>query len=144
MRHAWDTASQPRNPSMPARMSHDIDLAERMPPLQVFFGLQGRLPRRAFWLYGVAVPLALGAYVHALLSIAGIHGQAFEGALNLGLLWSALAVSVKRWHDRDKSGWWALVQFIPVIGWLWTLIENGLLRGTVGSNRFGQDLTREF
>ncbi|MEW6705590.1 MAG: DUF805 domain-containing protein [Pseudomonadota bacterium] len=118
-----------------------IDLAEPMSPLHIFVGLRGRIPRKIFWLYGVAVPLGLGAYLHALLAIAGVGGQALEGMLNLALLWSALAVSVKRWHDRDKSGWWALVQFIPVVGWLWTLVENGLLRGTVGPNRFGQDLT---
>jgi uncharacterized membrane protein YhaH (DUF805 family) len=122
------------------------DLAEPMSPLHIFFGLRGRIPRKIFWLYGVAVPLGLGAYLHALLGIAGIgglRGQALEGVLNLVLLWSALAVSVKRWHDRNKSGWWALVQFVPVIGWLWTLVENGLLRGTVGPNRFGADLTRQ-
>jgi uncharacterized membrane protein YhaH (DUF805 family) len=121
-----------------------VDLAEPMSPLHIFFGLRGRIPRKTFWLYGVGVPLALGAYLHALVGIAGVsgvRGQALEGGLNLLLLWSALAVSVKRWHDRDKSGWWALVQFIPVIGWLWTLVENGLLRGTRGPNRFGADLT---
>jgi uncharacterized membrane protein YhaH (DUF805 family) len=120
-----------------------IDLAEPMSPLHILFGLRGRIPRRIFWLYGVGMPLALGAYVHAVLAIAGVHAQAVEGVLNLGLLWSAVAVSVKRWHDRDKSGWWALVQFVPVIGLVWTLIENGLLRGTVGRNRFGDDLTAQ-
>ena len=45
----------------------------------------------------------------------------------------------KRWHDRDKSGWWALLNLIPVIGTLWILIECGFLRGTYGGNRFGPD-----
>ena len=117
------------------------ELGEPMSPLHIFFGLRGRIPRKIFWIYGVAMPLGLGAYVHAALAIAGVHEQAVEAMLNAGLLWSALAVSVKRWHDRNKSGWWALVQFIPLIGWLWTLFENGLLRGTVGPNRFGDDLT---
>ena len=58
-------------------------------------------------------------------------------ALFFGL--SALAVSVKRWHDRDKSGWWVLLNLLPVIGWLWALIDNGFLRGSVGPNRFGED-----
>ena len=31
-------------------------------------------------------------------------------------------------------------QKIPVIGFVWTLIENGFLRGTPGDNRFGPDL----
>ena len=53
------------------------------------------------------------------------------------VLWVGLAVQIKRWHDRDKSGWWALLNVIPVIGQIWILIECGLLPGTVGDNRFG-------
>jgi uncharacterized membrane protein YhaH (DUF805 family) len=55
------------------------------------------------------------------------------------LLWIGLAVNVKRWHDRDKSGWWILINLVPVIGGLWSLIETGFLPGTRGSNRFGPD-----
>lgn len=123
--------------------SRPVDLAEPMSPLHIVFGLRGRVPRKIFWLYGVALPIGLGAYLHALLGIAGVRGLVVEGVLNGALLWSALAVSAKRWHDRDRSGWWALVQFIPVVGWLWILVANGLLRGTVGPNRFGDDLTGE-
>jgi uncharacterized membrane protein YhaH (DUF805 family) len=121
-----------------------VDLAEPLSPLQIFFGLRGRIPRRIFWLYGIVVPILLGAYLHALLGIAGVRAHTLEGLLNAVLLWSALAVSAKRWHDRDKSGWWALLQFVPVIGTLWTLVENGLLRGTHGPNRFGADVTGAF
>ncbi len=51
----------------------------------------------------------------------------------------ALAVSVKRCHDRDRSGWFLLIYFIPIIGELWVSIELGFLRGTAGANRFGPD-----
>ena len=57
--------------------------------------------------------------------------------MNLLLVWPAVVVSIKRWHDRGKSGWWVLVTLIPFVGWLWALIENGLLRGDAGANRFG-------
>jgi uncharacterized membrane protein YhaH (DUF805 family) len=57
------------------------------------------------------------------------------------LIWVGLAVQVKRWHDRNKSGWWVLVGFIPYIGGIWQIIECGCLRGTEGENRFGSDLT---
>jgi len=56
----------------------------------------------------------------------------FVGLFGLVLAWTHLAVFVKRWHDCDKSGWWILVNLIPVIGWLWTLIECGFFEGTVG------------
>jgi uncharacterized membrane protein YhaH (DUF805 family) len=128
---------------MTASTARSPDLAEPMTPLHIVLGLRGRVPRKIFWLYGVLLPVALGAYAHSLVGIAGIQGLWIEGILNGLLWWSALAVSAKRWHDRDKSGWWALVQFIPVIGWIWILIENGMRRGTVGPNRFGDDLTGE-
>ena len=56
-------------------------------------------------------------------------------------IWVGFAIGIKRWHDRDKSGWMMLIGFIPYIGALWTLIECGCLRGTEGANRFGGDPT---
>jgi len=114
-------------------------LAEPMTLAQIFLGLQGRLSRRQFWLYGVAALLGLSVLGHALLGIAQVREQTADLLVNLLLVWPALAVSVKRWHDRDKSGWWVLLNLVPVIGWLWALIDNGFLRGTDGPNRFGAD-----
>lgn len=54
-------------------------------------------------------------------------------------LWIVLAVQVKRWHDRGKSGWMVLVYFIPLIGSFWVLIECGFLSGTAGPNQYGPD-----
>lgn len=48
-------------------------------------------------------------------------------------------MQIKRWHDLDKSGWWVLINFIPIVGGLWCLVECGFLKGTVGPNRFGPD-----
>jgi uncharacterized membrane protein YhaH (DUF805 family) len=57
----------------------------------------------------------------------------------VGLLfaWIKLAVLVKRWHDRDKSGWWVLIALVPIIGPIWQGIECFFLPGTEGSNRYG-------
>jgi uncharacterized membrane protein YhaH (DUF805 family) len=52
-------------------------------------------------------------------------------------LWPWIAVSVKRFHDRGRSGWFLLIALIPFFGALWLLIELGFLRGTPGPNRFG-------
>lgn len=76
---------------------------------------------------------------HALLGIARVRPRTAELIVNLLLVWPALAISVKRWHDRGKSGWWVLLNLVPVVGWLWALIENGFLRGTDGPNRYGPD-----
>ncbi len=54
--------------------------------------------------------------------------------------------TIKRFHDRNKSGWWALglmaVSFIPYISFvagLWLIIEPMFLRGTEGPNDYGPD-----
>jgi uncharacterized membrane protein YhaH (DUF805 family) len=74
-----------------------------------------------------------------LLRVAGVTAANTDLLVNLLLLWPALAISAKRWHDRGKSAWWMLVLLIPVIGWLWALVENGCLRGNAGTNRYGPD-----
>ena len=54
-------------------------------------------------------------------------------------LWISLAISVKRYHDRDRKGWWLLIALIPIIGVLWIFVVLGFLKGTEGANRFGSD-----
>lgn len=49
-----------------------------------------------------------------------------------------LAVSVRRLHDADYSGWWAALNLIPFIGWV-MLLGFGLLPSTPGPNRYGPD-----
>ena len=58
--------------------------------------------------------------------------------LGLGVgFWVGFALVVKRWHDRGKSWAWALLGFIPIVGWMWQGIECGFLEGTLGPNQFG-------
>jgi uncharacterized membrane protein YhaH (DUF805 family) len=103
----------------------------------VFGAWRGRVSRRTFWLYGVCALLGLALLGHALLAIAGVRPARAEVIVNLLLLYPALAVSVKRWQDRDRHPAWVLVALIPLIGWLWVLIDNGFVRGSTGPNRFG-------
>lgn len=110
-----------------------------MSPAALFLGLNGRVSRRTFWLYGVLALLATGVVLTALLQIAGLQAGLVDRLVDLLLAWPAIAISAKRWHDRDRSAWWVLVTLIPVIGWLWALVDNGFLRGTRGDNRFGAD-----
>lgn len=118
--------------------------AEPMTPLQILFGFRGRVPRRIWWLYGVLATSGVGVIATVLLRVVGFGAAQVEDAVNFLLLWPVVAVSVKRWHDRDRSGWWVLVCLLPVIGWLWALVDNGLRRGTPGPNRYGDDLTDRF
>lgn len=106
---------------------------------QLYVGLRGRIGRRQFWLQGVLALAALALFATALLDIAQLPAERSELLVDVLLFWPLLAVSAKRWHDRNRSGWWVLVLFVPLIGWLWALIDNGFVRGTAGANRFGDD-----
>ena len=57
----------------------------------------------------------------------------------LALIYPAIVLYAKRWHDRGKSGWWTLIGLVPIIGGLWMLIELGFLKGTDGDNQYGPD-----
>lgn len=49
-----------------------------------------------------------------------------------------IIVGVQRLHDVDKSGWWMLLMFIPIVNLLLGLYML-FARGTEGPNRFGPD-----
>ena len=53
------------------------------------------------------------------------------------LVWMTFCNNVKRYHDRGKSGWWYLIQFIPIIGPIWAFIELGFCSGDDGDNDYG-------
>jgi len=112
----------------------------------LLFSFRGRVGRLVWWgagllvfaLYGAGRTLidnnaGLAASVtdqHAMLSFLGM-------ALILMGAWCNLAVTAKRYHDRNKSGFWYLVIFIPLIGWIWQVAECGFLSGDPGPNDFG-------
>jgi uncharacterized membrane protein YhaH (DUF805 family) len=53
------------------------------------------------------------------------------------LFWMGFCITVKRYHDRGKSGWWYLLQFIPIVGPIWAFIELGFCSGDDGDNDYG-------
>jgi uncharacterized membrane protein YhaH (DUF805 family) len=130
---------QSLQPDLRAGLQPGLPLDEPMPPWRMLFDPRGRISRRSFWLWGVLALIAAGTFAHALLGIARVRRETAEHIVNVLLLWPAIATSAKRWHDRGKSAWWVLVVLVPVLGWLWALVENGFLRGQPGTNRFGAD-----
>src|SRR4051812_45033854 len=104
---------------------------------QLFFGFDGRIGRRAFW--AVQAPLLIlfwlyPQYLDPLLArwfpYSVFEGLTFALVIAAPLLWVECAVVIKRCHDRGKSGFWALLLLLPMIGWLWLLVDCGLLPST--------------
>lgn len=114
----------------------------------ILFSFQGRIPRRVYWSGSLVVTLLFYAYIFLIVVLFGDQDgdvDAIGAILLLAsyplMIWIQLALSVKRWHDRDKSGLFVLVGFIPIIGPIWQFVEAGCLRGTVGDNQYGPDPT---
>lgn len=108
------------------------------------FSFTGRIPRRTYWAGSLVVPAVFLAFILAAISAFGEDSPAVNLLIVMfyvPLIWISLALGVKRWHDRDKSGWWVLIGMVPIIGPLWQFIEVGCMRGTEGANRFGPDPT---
>ncbi|MFD1624549.1 DUF805 domain-containing protein [Azospirillum griseum] len=103
----------------------------------------GRAPRSEYWywmLFYLIVTILAAVLDFGLLmedaeewsESAGI----VERLITLILAIPSLAVSVRRLHDIDRSGWWVLLSFVPLVGWLVLLIWN-VKKGDAVDNRFG-------
>jgi uncharacterized membrane protein YhaH (DUF805 family) len=143
------------------------------------FSFEGRINRAKYWLAGLI--FLIGAMLYLTTSIYALAGSlrganaAWAATLFPILLyaityplfavgiWSYAATTIKRLHDRNKSGWWIvpffvvpvlfdkvgdrlgesnLAFFIGLIAFVlgvWSFVETFCLRGTRGPNRFGPD-----
>ena len=125
----------------------------------LFTSFEGRINRKPFWLsvlalvivewilmlvLGVALGTSMMGSIDPNMAPEEAAAMATKGMIpilivGLVFLYPALAIYAKRWHDRGKSGWWTLIILVPLIGSIWFLVECGFLRGTDGSNQFGND-----
>lgn len=125
------------------------------------FSYRGRLSRRDFWIWQ-------GVWLVAMVMLFTLAGNNWLDTQMAAfcvvcLLWPASAVMVKRLHDRNKKGWWALLvilawmllagnwtmfngtwqwalgRFVPTLIFLMMLLDLGVFTGTAGENRFGSE-----
>ena len=137
---------------------------------RALFSFDGRLGRREYWISILILVSVLGLPMFVIYPMVGdsttVAGLQAKSNLMVGLwfvmLFPVLALTIKRLHDFNASGWWAVplaflgligrattpyAQFgdadihlaANVLGYLSTLatIALGMPRGTAGANRFG-------
>lgn len=129
---AWPAQAQPAAGSGPS-FGEAVRLF-----LQKYAVFSGRANRPEFW-YAVLfmVLLSIAAAVLDALTV-GLEAsvQPFGIVTSLAVLIPSISVGVRRLHDTDRSGWWYLLSFVPLVGWI-ILIVFWCQRGTEGPNRFG-------
>lgn len=112
----------------------------------LLFSFEGRVGRGPYWMFFIVTLVVIGAmFGLGMMSMMNAgNPTAASGMASMPmmivmllLLWPALAIQAKRWHDVDKSAWWILIALVPVVGGLIALVFNGFIAGTPGANRFG-------
>ena len=93
-----------------------------------YINFSGRAGRPEFWWFTLFAVLST-----ALLILVPFLGWIYV----LVLLLPSLAVTVRRLHDRDQSGWWAIASFFPFVNWI--LLIYLAFPGTTGPNRYGPE-----
>ena len=103
----------------------------------------GRASRKEFWavmLFSVLISFALQLLYTLGFAISDNLGLLLAlpfVIFALGMVIPQLAVSVRRLHDTDKSGWWLVLGFIPIFGTI-ALIVLFSLASSESDNRFGE------
>ena len=109
---------------------------------KVFFSFTDRISRSTYW-YAIAACTVVPCICILVLILSEPVHFSVTGFFVLCVYWLTFyrrfPIAVKRWHDRNKLGWWVFIEWIPLIGPIWTIIECGFLKGTDGPNRFGQN-----
>lgn len=103
-----------------------------------YANFQGRARRQEYWMYALInliIVIILSMFDTLLFS----SGNNFiSGIYSLAVLLPGIAVSVRRLHDTDRSGWWLLLTFIPIVGVIILLIFM-CVEGDHANNRFGSN-----
>jgi uncharacterized membrane protein YhaH (DUF805 family) len=94
---------------------------------------RGRASRSAFWWF-VVFTIIVQIIVNGIVNAASHGNQRIEGVSFLSTLLT-LAVSVRRLHDINRSGFWWLIGLVPIVGWI-VLLFFYVKRGTRSPNRF--------
>jgi uncharacterized membrane protein YhaH (DUF805 family) len=65
-----------------------------------------------------------------------------SGIYSLAVLIPGIAVSVRRLHDTNRSGWWLLISLIPLIGAI-VLLVFMVQDSQEGDNQYGPNPKRD-
>jgi uncharacterized membrane protein YhaH (DUF805 family) len=110
--------------------------------LKKYAVFSGRARRMEYWyfvLFNLIVAFVLALIDTLLGTTTGVSSFGLlSGLYGLAVLIPTLALWVRRLHDIDRTGWWLLINLVPLIGTI-VLLVFALTPGTPGSNQYGPD-----
>lgn len=104
---------------------------------------EGRTRRRDYWLFTLAN--AIVTLILFVLLFVWDDNKAFNVITLLAFIVyvlvsvvPAVAITIRRLHDIEKSGYYYFLQFIPLVGTVWFIILMSI-KGDYGKNKYGAD-----
>ena len=107
--------------------------------IKKYVDFNGRARRKEYWyfaLFNVLITIGLVLIDGAMGTLGSSGFGLLSGIYALAVFLPSLAVSIRRLHDIDHTGWWVLIALIPLIGAIVLLIFY-LRDGTSGDNHYG-------
>ncbi|MBT2130313.1 DUF805 domain-containing protein [Aliiroseovarius lamellibrachiae] len=108
--------------------------------LSKYVTFSGRAARSEYWwfsLFLIVVTIVLSGVDYLVFGMGEIFSP-LSDLFSLATFLPAIAVTARRLHDIDRSGWWMLIGIVPIVGWI-LMIYWLVIQGTDGPNRFGHD-----
>ena len=102
--------------------------------LKKYFNFKDRASRSEYWYFQL---LLLPIFIWSQFPSDDNQILTIQLILTFGLIIPGISSGVRRFHDKDKSGWFILISIIPIIGSIIVMIML-IDKGTEGPNRFGK------
>ena len=99
--------------------------------LDIYFKWEGRICRKTYWIFQIPITVIM-----VLLESFKTRYTKIDLLLMVVGVYCAVAINIKRAHDRNRSGWFVFLLVVPIVC-IWPDIELGFLKGTDTDNRFG-------
>jgi len=102
--------------------------------LKQYADFNGRARRKEYWmfeLFNIIIVMIL-AVIDTLLGTDGVLLVLYV----LSVFIPSIAVTVRRLHDTGRSGWWILIDFVPLVGPIWLFVLM-VLDSQPGENQYG-------
>lgn len=100
--------------------------------LKQFADFKGRARRKEYWMFYLfyiviyiilsMVDMALGTFI-------------LTSVFAIALLIPSISIAARRLHDTGRTGWWQLILFVPLIGFIVMLIF--LVQDSHDDNQYG-------